>query len=54
MTDILLAVPKNQIYGIIDEFNFDHDRLRFTIEHNYEGTVDFLDINLRIIEGQIR
>ncbi|KYN43690.1 hypothetical protein ALC56_01952 [Trachymyrmex septentrionalis] len=49
--DILLAV---EMYEILDKFNSYHNRLRFTVEHNYDRTVDFLDVNLRIVEGLIR
>ena len=47
-------MPNNQIYEILDKFNSYHDRLRFTVEHNYDDTMNFLDVNLRILEGLIR
>ena len=44
MDDILLAILNNQINEILDRFNSYHDRLRFTVEHG-----DDKSINVKII-----
>ncbi|KYM78284.1 hypothetical protein ALC53_11309, partial [Atta colombica] len=43
MNDILLAVPNNQINEILDNFNSYNDRLRFTVEHGDDNSINFLD-----------
>ena len=44
--DILLAIPNNQINEILDRFNSYHDRLRFTVEHGDDKSINFLDVKV--------
>ncbi|KYQ59136.1 hypothetical protein ALC60_01852 [Trachymyrmex zeteki] len=54
MDDILLAVPNNQINEILDNFNSYHDRLRFTVEHVDDDSVNFLDVKVILNDGRIK
>ncbi|KYN12186.1 hypothetical protein ALC57_15637, partial [Trachymyrmex cornetzi] len=52
--DIILAIPKNQINETLDTFNSYHDRITFTCDRNYEGSINFLDVTVSVEEGQIK
>ena len=44
--DILLTIPNNQINEILDRFNSYHDRLRFTMKHGNDKSINFFDVKL--------
>ena len=52
--DILLAIPNNQINEIFDNFNSYYDRLRFTIEHGDDNSINFLDVRVILDGGCIK
>jgi len=47
--DILLAVPNNQINEILNRFNTYHDRLRFTVEHGDNKSINFFDVKIILL-----
>ena len=50
--DILLAVP-NQINEILNRFNSYHNRLRFTVEHGDDKSINFLDVKVILEDSYI-
>ena len=52
MDDILLAVP-NQINEILNRFNSYHNRLRFTVEHGDDKSINFLDVKVTLEDSYI-
>jgi len=44
--DIVMATPSDQIDTIFNSFNDYHPRIKFTIEHEEDGTLSFLDLLL--------
>jgi len=52
--DIIMAAPCNKIDLIFNTFNEYHDRLKFTIEHECERSISFLDLRLVVIENTIK
>jgi len=42
--DIALAAPTDKIDIILDKFNAYHDRLKFTLEYESNGCLNFLDL----------
>ncbi|KYN28640.1 hypothetical protein ALC57_01893, partial [Trachymyrmex cornetzi] len=46
--DIILAALTNQINDILHVFNACHDRLKFTCQENIDGSINFLDVSLKI------
>jgi len=51
--DIILAAPSNKITDILNTFNSFHNRLQFTIEHEHNRCLSFLDLKLNIINNKI-
>ncbi|KYN30037.1 hypothetical protein ALC57_00480, partial [Trachymyrmex cornetzi] len=51
--DIILIVPTNYINDILHVFNSYHDRLNFTCEQNDDGSINFLDVSLKVENGHI-
>jgi len=45
--DIALAAPTDKIDIILDKFNDYHDRLKFTLEYESNGCLNFLDLTLK-------
>ncbi|XP_011873332.1 PREDICTED: uncharacterized protein LOC105565077 [Vollenhovia emeryi] len=45
--DIIMAAPSASISDILVEFNNYHNRLKFTIEHELDGAISFLDLRLK-------
>ncbi|KYQ57410.1 Phosrestin-2 [Trachymyrmex zeteki] len=54
MDDILLVAPDNQIDTILDKFNSYHDRLKFTVEHEENNSINFLDVKVITNNGRIK
>jgi len=46
--DIVLASPKDKIEVIINSFNNYHERLKFTVEHEKDRSLSFLDLLITI------
>ena len=51
--DIVLAAPINKITDIVNTFNKQHNRLQFTSEMEVNRTLSFLDLLLRVDDGEI-
>ncbi|KYN22605.1 hypothetical protein ALC57_04988, partial [Trachymyrmex cornetzi] len=51
--DILLALPYNRIEHTLKLFNEQHNRIKFTVEENEDGRVNFLDITIKVKNGKI-
>jgi len=46
--DIILASPKDKIDLILESFNNYHERLKFTVEHEKDRSLSFLDLLITI------
>lgn len=51
--DIIMLAPKNKIDSILNKFNSYHQRLQFTVEYEIERSINFLDLNIKIIDNVI-
>lgn len=51
--DILLAAPRESIPIILDKFNNYHERLKFTIEHEKNRAISFLDLLVEVRDNTI-
>jgi len=51
--DIILAAPNDQVNKIVETFNGFHSRLQFTVEHEKDKSISFLDLKIQVEEGKI-
>ena len=51
--DIVLAVHKEKVEGVLELFNSYHERLRFTVDFGDENGINFLDVKLMRQERRI-
>lgn len=48
--DVLLLAPENDLDDILSNFNSLHNRIRFTLEIGVNNNINFLNVNIAIIE----
>ncbi|KAG5317259.1 MOS1T transposase, partial [Pseudoatta argentina] len=53
MDDIVLALHKEKVEGVLELFNSYHERLRFTVDFGDENGINFLDVKLMRQKGSI-
>jgi len=51
--DILLITPANKVDTILNSFNNIHSRLQFTVEYEKNRSINFLDLNLCVINDTL-
>jgi len=51
--DIVLAAPIDQIKKIVNTFNEFHNRLQFTVEYETNKGLNFMDLRLEVVNGEI-
>ncbi|KYN19992.1 hypothetical protein ALC57_07763 [Trachymyrmex cornetzi] len=49
-----ILFPNNKINYILDVFNSYNDRVKFTCDQNYDGSINFLDVIVKVEEGYIK
>ncbi|CAD6237768.1 GSCOCG00008333001-RA-CDS, partial [Cotesia congregata] len=55
VNDTLLAVPGDEVDGLLDHFNKFHEKIQFTMEREQDGELAFLDtIVIRMADGELR
>ncbi|XP_044582971.1 uncharacterized protein LOC123263989 [Cotesia glomerata] len=53
--ETLLAVPGDEVDGLLDHFNNFHEKIQFTMEREKDGELGFLDtIVIRMADGELR
>jgi len=50
--DILIGAPQDKIQLIFEHFNSMHDRLKFTLELSNDNSINFLNLNISIMNNQ--
>lgn len=48
----MLAAPANEVGDILQTFNAYHNRLKFTVEHEKNRSLQFLDLTLNILNNK--
>jgi len=51
--DIIMALPNNKVDLIVDSFNEQHERLKFTVEFKDDHVINFLDLSIKTINNII-
>ena len=52
--DILICLPENKVEDILCRFNSIDKKLKFTIEKFVNNNINFLDVNIQIINNKIK